>query len=252
MNKCQDFNMNHRSLTFFIVSFLLCSMRQTTASEVVCLDPGHPSETSAGAQVGDLREATINWQVAVLVRDLLAVDHVRVVMTKSYEKQFITNANRAKIANDSHSAAFIRLHCDDGSGTGFTWYYPDRTGHKNGVTGPPPEICRASHDLATSLNASMTDSLLDVLESNPVKTDASTFVGAHQGGVLTGSIYSRVPTALIEMCYLNQPRDAAFIASVHGREIMAGAIASAIEKYLETRRSSTEPALDAHHESDRH
>jgi N-acetylmuramoyl-L-alanine amidase len=205
------------------------------ADETVCIDPGHPSETSSGAQVGKLREMTINWQVAVKVRDILTADHVTVVMTKSSEKEFITNAARAEIANNAHAAAFIRLHCDDGSGSGFTWYYPDHAGHKNGVTGPPPAVCRESRDLATALNKTMAESLRGELASNPVKTDASTFVGRRQGGVLTGSIYARVPTALIEMCYLNQPKDAAFIASPQGQNAMAHAIASAIEAYLASR-----------------
>ncbi|MEO6907092.1 MAG: N-acetylmuramoyl-L-alanine amidase, partial [Abditibacteriaceae bacterium] len=62
---------------------------------------------------------------------------------------------------------------------------------------------------------------------NPVKTDKSTFVGSKQGA-LTGSIFARVPTALIEMCFINQKHDARFIASTQGQELMARAIVNGI------------------------
>jgi N-acetylmuramoyl-L-alanine amidase len=65
------------------------------------------------------------------------------------------------------------------------------------------------------------------LKDNPVKTDKSTFVGSKQGA-LTGSIYSLVPTALIEMCFINQEHDARFIASAQGRELMVHAIVNGI------------------------
>jgi N-acetylmuramoyl-L-alanine amidase len=66
------------------------------------------------------------------------------------------------------------------------------------------------------------------LKSNTIKTDASTFVGGKQGGVLTGSIFSTVPTALIEMCFINQRSDARFIASAQGQQKMAAALAAGI------------------------
>ena len=78
----------------------------------------------------------------------------------------------------------------------------------------------------------MTPLLAGSLQSNPVKTDASTHVGGGQGGVLTGSIFSRVPTALIEMCFLNQRGDAAFLASTTGQDRMAEALASGVLAFL--------------------
>jgi N-acetylmuramoyl-L-alanine amidase len=53
---------------------------------------------------------------------------------------------------------------------------------------------------------------------------------------LTGSIYARVPTALIEMCFINRRADARFIASPAGRDRMAEALARGIESYLKNRK----------------
>ncbi|HVF09863.1 MAG TPA: N-acetylmuramoyl-L-alanine amidase [Abditibacteriaceae bacterium] len=200
---------------------------------LVCIDPGHPSETSGGAHAHGLSENRLNWQVAVRLARRLNALNISYVLTKTRENQYVTNRRRAEIANGDNSyrvpaALFIRLHCDVGSSRGFTWYYPDRSGRKYGVTGPPLAVQRASFAAAYVLNEVMKPKLRGQLKGNPIKTDASTFVGGKQGGVLTGSIFARVPTALIEMCYINQKADARFIASPAGQDKMAAALAAGI------------------------
>jgi N-acetylmuramoyl-L-alanine amidase len=108
---------------------------------IVCIDPGHPSETSAGANAHGLSENRLNWQVAVRLAQRLGAMNIPYVLTKASEKQYVTNRRRAEIANGANpyrrpTALFIRLHCDVGSGRGFTWYYPDRTGRKGNVSAP--------------------------------------------------------------------------------------------------------------------
>lgn len=207
------------------------------SSALVCIDPGHPSETSSGANASGLSENTLNWQVAVELAGELRARGIPYVLTKNSLKEYVTNRRRAEIANGANAYGrpanlFVRLHCDVGSNRGYTWYYPDRAGSKAGVTGPPREVQQESGYAASVLNAAMAPVLKGYLKSNPIKTDASTFVGGKQGGVLTGSIFSRVPTALIEMCYINQKSDARFIDSEAGRRLMARALATGIEAYL--------------------
>ena len=208
--------------------------KTAAGARVVCIDPGHPSETSDGANSHGLSENRLNWQVALELKAALDKMGVRCVMTKKSEKQRVTNRERAEIANKANAELFLRLHCDEGAGRGWRWYYPDRSGRKYGVSGPPPNVQRASSRAARILTQSMSKSkyLDGYLKSNPVTTDASTFVGGKQGGVLTGSIFARVPTALIEMCFINQKNDAQFIASEAGRKRMAYALAVAIADYL--------------------
>jgi N-acetylmuramoyl-L-alanine amidase len=208
---------------------------RTQADPVICIDPGHPSETSAGASHGGLSENRLNWQVALRLQRRLSQAGIRSILTKQHEKQRVTNRQRAEIANRAGAALFIRLHCDEGSGSGFAWYYPDRAGRKQGVTGPPRDVQIASRHAAYLLNETMKPMLRGYLKANPIKTDAATFVGGKQGGVLTGSIFSRVPTALLEMCFINQRRDARFIASPAGQEKMAAALTAGIQRYLQTR-----------------
>jgi N-acetylmuramoyl-L-alanine amidase len=199
---------------------------------IVCIDPGHPSETSDGATGNGLSENTLNWQVAQRLAAQLKARGVKYVMTKTSLHQRVTNRRRAEIANGDNiyhqpCAIFLRLHCDTGSGRGYTWYYPSASARKGNVVGPPAAICAVSGRAARIINAGMKSILAGHLKDNPVKTDKSTFVGSKQGA-LTGSIYSLVPTALIEMCFINQEHDARFIASAQGRELMAHAIVNGI------------------------
>ena len=200
----------------------------------VCVDPGHPSETSDGAKSNGLSENRLNWQVALVLKPTLESMGIRCVLTKARENQRVTNKDRAAVANSAGAELFIRLHCDEGAGRGFRWYYPDRSARKGGVTGPPENVQRASRRAAFILNDSMKRSayLRGYLQSNPIGTDANTFVGGKQGGVLTGSIFARVPTALIEMCFINRTKDAQFISSQAGRQRMAYALAEAISTYV--------------------
>lgn len=203
---------------------------------IVCIDPGHPSETSAGADANGLSENTLNWNVAVRLANKLNKAGILWVITKSRVNQKVTNRRRAEIANGDNPyktacAAFIRLHCDEGSGRGWTWYYPDRSATKQGVTGPPRAVQQWSRSLAYTMNEAMKPVLKNDLRSNPIKTDAATGVGGKQGGVLTGSIFSRVPTALIEMCFINQKSDARFIGSAKGQDKMADALLAGIKKW---------------------
>lgn len=218
---------------------LLCGAAPRAAQArpfLVCIDPGHPSETSDGAASGGLSENRLNWQVGLRLKQKLLARGIAVQMTKARENQNVTNRQRATIANNARADVLIRLHCDEGAGRGFAWYYPDRSGRKYGVSGPPRQVQVASREAATMINAAMIPVLKGQLSSNPVKTDAATFVGGNQGGVLTGSIFARVPTALIEMCFINRRSDARFIASGAGQDKMATALAVGIEHYLKNRR----------------
>lgn len=212
------------------------AQEKPAAQFIVCIDPGHPSETSAGASAHGLSENTLNWQVAVRLAQKLNNAGISWVCTKEKIQQRVTNRRRAEIANGDNgyrqpAAAFLRLHCDAGGGRGFTWYYPDRAGRKGGVTGPSKSVQQWSRALAHSMNSAMQPVLKGSLRSNPIKTDASTYVGGKQGGVLTGSIHSQVPTALIEMCFINQKSDARFIGSAKGQDKMAAALLAGIKKW---------------------
>jgi N-acetylmuramoyl-L-alanine amidase len=133
----------------------------------VCIDPGHPSENNDGEKLTNgLRETTLNWDVALLLKQRLEDDGFKVVMTKKTEKEFVTNKRRAEIANSAEANLFLRLHADEGNSSGFTVYYPSRRGSSQGVEGPSAEVLAASERAASIFHRAFAASLNGELKDN--------------------------------------------------------------------------------------
>lgn len=199
---------------------------------VVCIDPGHPSETSAGNTLQNgTTEVHIVWVVALKLKALLEAEDIKVVMTKAKETEVVTNKQRAMIANQANAAIMIRLHCDASTDSGFAVYSPDRQGTVQGMTGPSQEVIERSKVAADLVHKGMASALAGVLKDGGVRGDSKTFVGSKQGA-LTGSIFSEVPAVLVEMVVLSNKDDAEFIKSEAGQMKMAKAIAEGITLYL--------------------
>src|SRR5262249_17876504 len=79
-----------------------------TAAAVICIDPGHPSETSGGDVVQNgTTEVHIVWLVGLKLKSLLEAEGIKVVMTKSREAELVTNKQRATIANNAKADLMI-------------------------------------------------------------------------------------------------------------------------------------------------
>lgn len=205
---------------------------QLPSRPVIVIDPGHPSEVSSGAEKQNgTSEVHIAWLVAQRLAPLLTAKGYRVVMTKPTERKMVTNISRAEIGNQARAALAVRLHCDASSDSGYAIYYPDRLGTAHGKTGPDTSVRRRSHEAAESMHLSMASIIGKSLKDGGVRGDSKTAVGSKQGA-LTGSIFSTVPVVLVEMVTLSNKRDAAFIKSVKGQNIMARAIADGVARYV--------------------
>lgn len=206
--------------------------RQERQSFIVCLDPGHPSEVSDGMhKLNGLRETEVNWDVSLRIKLILENARVKVVMTKSKMEEKVMNKQRSNIANNARADLMIRIHADAGGGTGFTIYYPRKQGTKDGVTGPSQAVMQASAKAAQHMHAAMSESLKGKLKDNGIRGDEQSYVGARQGA-FTGSIYSKVPVLLVEMCFLDNISDANWIRIEGNKNLMAHAIAKGAISYL--------------------
>lgn len=217
-----------RTFSKSFYAICLCLILSPLNAFKVCIDPGHPSEVNSGTTVSNgLKEVTVCWQVALILKKLLADSGVQVVMTKSSELQYVTNRQRAEIANAAKVDMAIRLHADAGSGTGFTSYYPRKQGTKFGVTGPSKSVLAASERVAKLFHPAFVKALAGEIRNNGLKGDESTFVGGKQGA-LTGSIFSKVPVVLVEMCFLTTKKDADWIRQEKNKTKMAQALCAGI------------------------
>ena len=193
---------------------------------VVCIDPGHPSEVGLGTKGKYVTEVAIAWDVAVRMKKELVAKGVKVVMTKSREREMVENVRRAEIANEAKADLMVRLHCDAAAGTGFAIYWPAEQGTARGKTGPAKTVIERTRPIAKAFHKAFAANLGSALRDNGIRTDKATYIGGKQGA-LTGSIFSEVPVILVEMCVLTNPRDEAFIRRPEGRQTMARALARA-------------------------
>jgi N-acetylmuramoyl-L-alanine amidase len=197
---------------------------------VVCIDPGHPSEIGDGyVKQNGTTETHINWVVAQKLKPLLEEAGYRVVMTKQQEGEAVRNVRRAAIANESRARLMLRLHCDTGPGTGFRVFYPAQAGKHGTTVGPPLSVRQASGKAGKAVHAALADGLRDDLKDDGLWSDRFTAVGKKLGALI-GSIHSKVPTVLVEMVYLNNPKDAAFIKSEAGQTRMARALTEGVKR----------------------
>jgi len=205
--------------------------RPRTTRLVIVIDPGHPSEVSSGAEVQNgTTEVRTAWQVSQRLRRLLTAYGYRVVMTKSAERELVTNVQRADVGNREKAALVVRLHCDASPDSGYAIYHPDRSATVQGHTGPSESVMRRSQAAAESLHVSLARRLAGKLKDGGVRGDSRTAIGAKQGA-LTGSVFSDVPVVLIEMVTLSNANDARFIRDAKGQSLMAPAIAEGIGRY---------------------
>lgn len=211
----------------------------------VCIDPGHPSENNDGGELTNgLREVSVNWDVALLLRRELESDGFTVVMTKGSESEFVTNKDRAELANRAQADLLLRLHADAGKATGFTVYYPRKQGTVRGVTGPAADVLRTSKSAAQAFHPAFAQRLRGQLKDNGLRGDEETFIGGKQGA-LTGSIFSKVPTILVEMVFLTTPQDAEWIKQPSNKKLMAEAIAEGVRAARSSSASATKTAPPA-------
>ena len=115
-------------------------------------------------------------------------------------------------------------------------FYPDRVGvfdfnddPENGFQGPSQAVMDASLQLAGAMYAGMKEGLSGLYDG-AVLGDSRSLVGSQQGA-LTVSIFSNIPTVLVEMAVLSDPEQARFIGSEAGQERMAQSIAAGILRY---------------------
>lgn len=207
-------------------------------SQTICIDPGHPSEVGPGTKGRFISEIDAAWAVAQKLTGILKAKGYAIVLTKASAKQYVTNPMRAEIANASKADLLVRLHCDHARGSsGIATFYAGRQGKHNGKVGPSKETLAKTKLAAGPFHRALVSNLKGFLADRGLRTDTMTAVGSKYGALI-GSIYSEVPSLLVEMCVLSSAKDEAFIRTDAGQTRMARAIAAGIVAALEAMAKS--------------
>ena len=166
----------------------------------ICLDPGHGGQ----AHVPDykrgptgLREAEVNLQVALYLREMLEKVGAAVIMTR-VDDSYVSLPMRSQIANESAADFFISLHhngLDDNPKVNYTstWYHGDA------------DDSRQSLDLARYIQQGVSDALR--LPSSPAS-------GLYSDKLITASGFgvlrmTECPAVLCEASFLSNPEEEA-------------------------------------------
>ena len=182
-----------------------------------------------GASTDDgYNESQHNWDVAVVVRQLLQQEGARVVLTRTSNTGVgpcITK--RAAIGNRVHADAAVSIHADgntNGGDNGFHVILPADVGQSARMLG-----------LSRTLGVDIRDALRD---QGP--TAVSNYIGLDGLIVrndLGGLNLSKVPKVFTEIGNMHSPADAPQIESVNGRHAEAAAIVAGITRFLTQRRA---------------
>jgi N-acetylmuramoyl-L-alanine amidase len=180
--------------------------------KVVVIDPGHPAAArDFGTKGKKLTEVQANFHVASMLVAMLNKQGVKAMLTRNNVNLLLSNKRRAEISNWAHADLYVRIHCDQTTGSGYSIFYPTAPGvAPDGVKGPSAKVIKGSFEAAKAFHAAMAAAMGTELPDGGFKPDNTTPVGAKQGA-LTGSIYSEAPTLLVNLVVLGNPRDETWI-----------------------------------------
>ncbi len=215
------------------------TVQQDTVQEqkefVVCIDPGHQQKgdskpepiapgsgnkkarvTSGTAGVGTKKaEHAVNLEAAIILKQLLEQEQIKVVMTRDTADVNISNAERAQVSNNANADITIRIHCDsiaNAGKTGATILVPSDTSN---YTKP---IFEDSQKFAEHLKNS--------LAQNGVKVN-----GIIKREDMTGFNWSKVPVVILEMGFMSNWNEDQMLSNPAYQKKLMEAVVAAIKTY---------------------
>ncbi len=188
-------------------------------------EPSAPgsSEMKARASAGTagvvsrVRESVVNLQVSLMLKDILLARGYSVLMTRESENVDISNMERAMMANEYHSAAFVRIHCNGSTDQSVKGILAVAPSAANPYVGALYEQCRAL--------------------SNTILAAMSSKTGAYNRGILqsdsmSGINWSQVPVTIIEMGFMSNPTEDLLLTDSSYQLLLAAGIADGIDAYF--------------------
>lgn len=185
----------------------------------VVIDAGHGGRQPGAIGPSGLEEKTVNLAIALHANKLLREQGARVILTRrddasltpvtSREELRSELAMRAGLANDNKADVFVSIHCNASPQNG-----PRRTGSEAYYTTPR----------SLGLAKVMQQEMLKKLKLKDSGVRACSFVVTRE---------ARMPAVLVEVAYLNDPREEALLGSPEFRQRAAEAIVSGLQRFAE-------------------
>ena len=222
----------------------------------VVIDPGHGGNDPGTIGVNGVYEKNITLRFAQALRTAFNnKGGYRVSLTRGNDV-YVRLRDRIAIAREVSADLFISLHADslgDSSIRGASVYTLSETASDNEAAALAAKENRsdiiAGVDL-TSQNDDVTSILIDLTQretmnrsaryANQVLTEirksARVLRKSHRFGGFAVLKAPDVPSVLVELGYLSNPRDVRFLSSMKGRAVIVGAIVRATEAFFRKER----------------
>lgn len=229
------------------------TLKKKIKFDVVVIDPGHGGKDPGTIGYHHIEEKNIALKVALKVgKDIREhMPGIKVVFTRHTDK-FIPLKDRGHIANRAKGDLFISIHCNsspDHYAHGTEVYFLGLSHSKEAFEvmkkenqvvklenkNNSPDLSEEQmliYELANNGNMASSEKFAEIL-NHEFKYYAHRHVrGIHQAGFIV-LYYASMPAVLIELGFLSNPKEARFLDSNRGQNILASAIYRSVKKYKE-------------------
>lgn len=229
-------------------------LRKPAARRVIVLDAGHGGIDPGTISAGGVYEKEITLAMAQeMRRRLLATGRYTVVMTRDSDV-FLSLGERVRVAREAQADLFVSIHADSlGEKThrGGTVYTLSQTAsdkeaealaareNKSDIIAgvdfgnQPKEVMSILIDLAQRETMNLSAQFAQVLSAEMGQRVAMNRNSHRFAGFRVLSAPD-VPSVLVELGYLSNPKDEAMIRSPAGRAKFAEALTEAVDRYFAT------------------
>lgn len=202
-------------------------------NKTIVIDPGHSSSANldmepispssdvlkikdGGGAIGvytNIPEYSTCMSISLLLKDALVKSGFDVVMTKENNDISLGNVERAEIGNNANANLVVRIHADSVES-------PDAEGASILVPSPLNENTAAIADVSTSY-------------ANIIINNYCSKLNLYNRGVIirddmTGFNWSKVPVVILEMGFISNPNEDAFLSNTGNHSTIANIIAESI------------------------
>ena len=188
--------------------YLDCKRPKDVYEHILVLDPGHGgTDTGSDACVGNWEEKDYNLDFVLRLEKQIQWDGWKVYCTRMDDRQ-VSLSDRVNFANEVEADYFVSIHCnstDEIEGTGLEALYKSNT-YKAESKDLAAE-CMKELSMATGLK---NRDLLDGQEIYIIRK-------------------ANMPTVLLEMGFLTDPKDAAYLSKSENREKMMKTLSNALK-----------------------
>lgn len=251
----------------FLLALLLTTPSLSAREFVVVIDAGHGGK-DAGAIGANAQEKNINLSVAKLLGDKInsSCDNVKVVYTRDTDK-YLTLQQRANIANKANGDLFISIHVNSldynvagrekVSGASVFTLGLHKSEDNLAVAKRENAVIELEKDYSTTYSGfdpNSTESYI-IFEMNQnkhmmqsiefagaVQKELTSTAGRANKGVRQAGFWvlwaTSMPSILVELDFICNPTQEAFLASKDGQEQLATSIFNAFKRYHTTYANS--------------